>query len=129
MHAALRGYGTRANSIIDVVVGAVVAVMMTIPSHGGAPRHEHWDSIEKTPGRIVAAGPAHYYDAGHVRSRYGETDGDADASLRHDRRSPERERHSSCQEYTFHGSPPAGAAWKGRARGDAAIATATAKAT
>jgi hypothetical protein len=124
MHAALRGYGPRANSIIVVVVGAVVAVMMTMPSHGGAPRHEHWDSIEKTQ-----AGPAHYYDGGRVRSRYGETDGDADASLRRDRRSPERERHSSCQEYTFHGSPPAGAAWKGRARGDAAIATATAKAT
>src|SRR5213595_2636840 len=56
--------------------------------------------------------PPQDHDPGYIWPRYAETDGDADARLRRHRRSTERERHSSCQEHTFHRSPPAGLSGK-----------------
>src|SRR5205823_13963966 len=85
--------------------------------------------IDSAPVWVLAGRPPQNADSGNIRPRYAETDRDADARLRRHRRSTERERHSNCQEHTFHRSPPAGPFWKGRARRDGAVATATAEGT
>src|SRR5256885_9680767 len=99
-------------------------------THVVPPRHEQRGQvIECTPMWVVDGRPPQDDDSGHIRPRYAETDGDADARLRRHRRSTERERHSNCQEHTFHRSPPAWPFRKGRARRDGAVATATAEGT
>src|SRR5256886_4301099 len=104
--------------------------MMPMRNRQAPPRHEQRGPvIECAPVRVVDGRPPQDHDPGHIWPRYAETDGDADARLRRHRRRTERERHSSCQEHTFHRSPPAGPFWKGRARRDGAVATATAEGT
>src|SRR5256886_7207657 len=92
LHAALRWYGPRGTSIIVAVVipivTVVIAVMvMPMPNHIEAPRHEQRGPvIECAPVWVVDGRPPQDDDSGHIRPRYAETDGDADARLR-DRKS------------------------------------------
>src|SRR3989449_11336606 len=116
--------------VLPIVIVVVAVMMMAMPNHVAPPRHEQRGPvIECAPVWVVDGRPPQDHDPGHIRPRYAETDGDADARLRRDRRSTERERHSSCQQHTLHRSPPAGPFWKCRARRDGAVATATAEGT
>src|SRR5207249_344441 len=99
--------------VIPIVVVVVAVMMMPMPNHVDPPRHEQRGPvIECAPVWVVDGRPPQDHDPGYIWPRYAETDGDADARLRRHRRSTERERHSSCQEHTFHRSPPAGLSGK-----------------
>src|SRR5207247_10359426 len=93
--------------VIPIVVVVVAVMMMPMPNHVDPPRHEQRGPvIECAPVWVVDGRRPQDHDPGYIWPRYAETDGEADARLRRPRRTTARARHSSCQEATFHRSPP-----------------------
>src|SRR5213595_4366728 len=69
--------------VIPIVIVVVAVMTMAMPNHVDPPRHEQRGPvIECTPMWVVDWGPPQDDDSGHIRPRYAETDGDADARLR-----------------------------------------------